>query len=237
MDLGDELFGSVPNIKYTGTKSSSRIRVVDNGAIPITYNEIIDPNTGEIVYKATTGANFNLVDEANPNLFTREFFDSFEFQFNTLIIKSEDFRMGDMNKTKIAIIGRSMGGGKRLNLDTGVYDFAYGVTDYALKLRSLGFKTRLFIRTQLDDLPYLTEGAVRQMKELVEQKAAILGMDPKLVELSDDEIRGTLAYALDVEWAEALDAKGYTVIDIGNPNGITKNSEFYNGERGAIFGH
>jgi len=88
----------------------------------------------------------------------------------------------------------------------------------------------------MDDLPYLTQEAVDEIAFLVKAKARMLGKDPKEVELSDAEILETLAYELDVEWAEDLVKKGYTVIDIGNPNNITKNSEFYNGERDVIFG-
>lgn len=137
-----------------------------------------------------------------------------------------------------------MGGGMRKNPDTGVEDFAFGVTDFALKSRSMGFETRLFIRQRLDDLPYLEDDAVKEMERLVLEKANSLGVDKdsKLARLSYKEIltknrnNPILAYQLDIKWAEELVKKGYTIIDIGNPNNIVELSAFYDGERIIIFG-
>ncbi len=235
----DPLFGKVPNIKYTGTTSSPRVRIVDNDAIPLGYR----PNDkGDL--KATSLKSFKLVDQSNLELFTEEFLKSFEFDFKGLIIKAENIRLGGVTKNKIAIIGKSMGGGMRKNPDTGVEDFAFGVTDYALKLRSIGFETRLFIQTEQDGLPYLEKKAIDQMDEFVEEKALELGVDKKSKEawLSYDEIltknggKPVLAYQLNIEWAKELVDRGYTVIDIGNPNNIAERSAFYNGERMTIFG-
>lgn len=235
----DPLFGKVPNIKYTATTSSTRVRIVDNDAIPFGYRP---DKKGDL--KATSLKDFKLVDQSNPELFTEEFLKSFEFDFKGLIIKAENIRLGGANKNKIAIIGKSMGGGMRKNPDTGIEDFAFGVTDYALKLRSMGFETRLFIRKQLDDLPYLTDEAVENLDELVKQKAIDLGVSPKSKDayLSYNELKTknsdkpVLALQLNMNWADALVDKGYTIIDIGNPNNISELSAFYDAERTAIFG-
>ena len=86
--LVDDVFSKVPNIKYTGLSSSPRIRIVDNEAIPIRV-------TSRSQLKL-----FEIVDNTNPKYFTEAFFKSFEFEFEGIIIKADNIRIGNANKNK-----------------------------------------------------------------------------------------------------------------------------------------
>lgn len=219
----DPLFGKVPNIRYTGTTSNTRVRIVDNDAIP--------------VREGSKSLKFlNLIKEGNDDYFNEELFNSFEFVFNSVVIKPENIKIGTANKYKIALIGQSMGGGtERLVPGTSRLERMFGVKDYSYSLMSLGYDTKLFLGGERIDVPVLSDVARSQMKQLVDKRAAELGKDPKYVLLEYDKVKTTLGYAENKIWAEYVRDNGYTVIDVGNPNNITDRSAFYDMEREIIF--
>ncbi|WP_299462076.1 Hint domain-containing protein [uncultured Microscilla sp.] len=212
----DNAIGTINNVKYTATKSSPRVRIVDNNAIPV--KDLKGPRV-----------NFKLIaNQAGDKFFTKKFFMAFELKFDGIIIKAENVVIGNMNKNKIAVIGQSMGGKMRKdpnNINKMIRQ--YGVVDYAKTLRTIGYDTRLFIKIQQDKLPYLTSQATKQMDREVQRLGRFL---------TYDEVQKTLAFKQNKDWAEALKAQGYTVIDIGNPNRLTDKSAFYDMEKFTLFG-
>jgi hypothetical protein len=74
-------------------------------------------------------------------------------------------------------------------------------------------------------LPYLEDKAVKEIKAFVKQKALKLGVeeDSKEAWLSYDEIltinknKPVKAYQLNIDWANELVKKGYTIIDMVIP--------------------
>lgn len=225
----DNVLGSVEGIKFTGNSNNPSVIVVDNDALPI----LIDDSGRSIVKK-----NHNIVDANSQTFFNEGFLMSLEFKTGPMIIRPRKVVVGsNIESKKVAIVGRSMGGKQRTSEVTGEIDRAYGVTDYARKLRSLGYQTEIFAtRVRNDGIPYLTKEATQQMTDLMEIKGESLGIPANQAFLNSDEIRETLAYQQNQAWATKMIDEEYTIIDIGNPNNSPIYSAFYAEERRILFG-
>ncbi len=117
----------------------------------------------------------------------------------------------------VAVIGRSMG-----DLRNPTRGGEAGVVDFARFLRSQGVNTELFAGAKIKPEWFAEIEALR----------VVHGVDI----LPDHIIHGTEFYRQNVAWANELIAKGYTVIDIGNPNRRSELGPFYSGEIDATFG-
>jgi len=95
-----------------------------------------------------------------------------------------------------------------------------GVLDYANELRNQGCEVEVFDGNTIPD------DAIDQFDALKREKGW----------LSDKEIVGTKMYKSNEAWVNKLLKENYTIIDIGNPIRLEKNSIFYEMEKNAIFG-
>ena len=55
--------------------------------------------------------------------------------------------------------------------------------------------------------------------------------------LPHNEVVKTLMYKRNKEWAQKLLSENYTIIDLGDPNGLNAFSAFYSIEKSVIFGN
>ncbi|MEO7384301.1 MAG: hypothetical protein ABIU18_05145 [Novosphingobium sp.] len=109
---------------------------------------------------------------------------------------------------KTAVIGRSMGDGS-----------APGVRSYAKAFENQFGPIETF------DGPVISSGAKREWADLTSGGQR----------LTDSEIKETLLYKENVAWSENLKAKGYTILDLGDP-AMQDASAFYEIEKKVIFG-
>ena len=118
----------------------------------------------------------------------------------------------------VAVIGRTMGNETRA-----------GVRDYGAGLSGLGHKTELFDGANISK-PALDE--FQQLASQAKQDFAAGIRDSQY--LTMDEVKQTMLYKENIEWATKLKAQGYTVVDLGNPYNLD-NSAFYDAETKILF--
>ena len=128
-----------------------------------------------------------------------------------------------------------MGGKTRLVPGTSTHARMFGVMDYSNSLKSLGYEQRLFISGNRIDVPVLSDRAILEMENLRKDIARDLGKNIDEVLIPYEQIKTTLAYAENKDWAQYLKDNGYTILDIGNPNMINESSAFYDMEKLVLF--
>jgi hypothetical protein len=118
----------------------------------------------------------------------------------------------------VAVIGRTMGNETRA-----------GVRDYGAGLSGLGYKTELF------DGANISKTALDEFQQLASQAKQDFAAGIRDSEyLTADEVKQTMLYKENIEWATKLKAQGYTVVDLGNPYNLD-NSAFYDAETKILF--
>jgi hypothetical protein len=116
---------------------------------------------------------------------------------------------------KVAIVGRSMG-----NAEQGLV----GVRDAAAHMKSHGHVPETFEPSKK---------AWDQFLDRVEKYRTSIGSETAY--LPDNLVKNTVMYKENLSWVTKLREKGYTVLDIGNPNGLNDPSVFYEMEKGLLF--
>ncbi|HYX32209.1 MAG TPA: hypothetical protein VE954_03790 [Oligoflexus sp.] len=139
-----------------------------------------------------------------PELVALPAAEKFAAAFQKLPVNLHPQRVIAGSPNSVAVVGMSMG-----NPSRGLV----GVKDVATELRAEGFQVRTF--TPSDE-------AFVQLKNLGQ------GYPDGYVPY--DKVPETLMYQENKIWAEKLLQDGVTVIDIGNPNGLTTPSAFYDME-------
>lgn len=118
----------------------------------------------------------------------------------------------------VAVIGRTMGNETRA-----------GVRDYGAGLSGLGYKTELF------DGANIAKPALDEFQQLASQAKQDFAAGIRNSEyLTAGEVKQTMLYKENIEWATKLKAQDYTVVDLGNPYNLD-NSAFYDAETKILF--
>ena len=92
-----------------------------------------------------------------------------------------------------------------------------------MKKASLETETFAFSPAASDDFVKV----VKEYRDRVGNQSAMLPLD---------DVRTTAGYAENKAWAEKLKSEGFTVLDLGNPNGLAERSAFYEIELSVLFG-
>jgi hypothetical protein len=130
-------------------------------------------------------------------------------------LRAKRIREG-VDPNKIAFIGRSMGGGAGGRI---------GVLDAAAHFKSLNISVETF-----DDVPGFAA--------LTDQRKAFNRLNglPEGTPLPKNEVIKSIMYNRNKAWAEDKVKGGYTIVDLGDPNGINEFSAFYSMEKAIFFG-
>ena len=128
-------------------------------------------------------------------------------------LKVQRIREG-ADASKIAIIGRSMG-----NAEEGLV----GVGDAAAQLKNQGLTPTTF-----ESSPE----AWSEFKKTVGNYRNTIGN--RTADLPDEIVKTTDLFKENINWASKLKNEGYTVIDLGNPNSLSKPSVFYEMEKSLL---
>lgn len=126
-------------------------------------------------------------------------------------LKVKRIREG-LENNKIAVVGRSMGN-QRLQ----------GVNDVAQHMKTKGIDVEIFNGGDTWD----------SFVETVKKYRTEVG-DPSVM-LPNDLVVKTDLYKANKAWANKLKEQGYTVMDIGDPNGLNIFSPFYSLEKSILF--
>lgn len=104
-----------------------------------------------------------------------------------------------------------------------------GVRDYGAGLSGLGYKTELF------DGANIAKPALDEFQQLASQAKQDFAAGIRNSEyLTAGEVKQTMLYKENIEWATKLKAQDYTVVDLGNPYNLD-NSAFYDAETKILF--
>ncbi|MET3981040.1 hypothetical protein ABIB62_003559 [Mucilaginibacter sp. UYP25] len=148
--------------------------------------------------------------------------------------KPEEFKVGDEiagkpivnvregTNGKVAVIGRKMAG---------------HVEDVGANLEGNGKNVELFNEQNQSNKLFNIDGETYTWKEVADD----FGNKGKYVRnekgwIVDSDLKNTLMYKANEQWAGKLAAEKYTVIDMGYPPDVQSNSVFYDMERNVIFG-
>jgi hypothetical protein len=130
------------------------------------------------------------------------------------ILKAKRIREG-ADAGKIAIVGRSMG-----NADAGLV----GVRDAAAHLKTHGHVPKVFEPSEQASIQF--KNRVNRYRKSIKSDTAYL---------PDNLTKRTRVFQENKAWATQLKKEGYTVLDLGNPNGLKDASIFYDMEKGHLF--
>lgn len=118
---------------------------------------------------------------------------------------------------KIAVIGRKMDG---------------HVKTVAEVLKREGKDIEIFDVFYQKDKIFHVDGVNKRWQDIVDDFATLKQLHGNI---PDNVLQNSMMYKANKIWAEKLKTQGYTVIDIGYPDGIATSSIFYNMELTTIY--
>lgn len=201
----------------------ARIKVKLPGLADKQINGLIDDLREVGGKKLTTGQAEEIIDAANNLGITKKGMKAYARIHNALDTLPNGLKVKRIHEgaapDKIAIIGRSMGNRK-------IKPIQVGVNDAASHLESKGIKVNTFSDDEAWD----------EFVKHQQRYNARHGL-PLDTHLPNNEVVKTLMYKRNKQWAQKLVNEGYTIVDLGDPNGLNVFSPFYAIEKLVIFGN
>lgn len=143
------------------------------------------------------------------------------FKKGDIIAEVQIRQLRNGSNGKVVVIGRSMNSVKKVGSE----------------LKSKGYEIELFDKNYFtEDFKFIIEGNSYSWDEItLDMKNGNYIRDPITNHVLDIDLPNTLMFKSNKIWANKIKSENYTILDIGNPENISKPSLFYNMELFTIF--